>query len=147
MFAYGVVVSQQVCLCTPVSAHGPLHSECCLCPGTSAHWLGLWVHLRSWVYLGMPMSLNVSAHVWVHEAMGLQGSLCSCAHAWQCFCLCNVSRWVPMDFLMCQLVSLGSCAFTSGSLPAMCHCVSACVSMYVCLLVSTQVHLWEPVSM
>lgn len=79
------------------------------------------------------MSLNVSAHVWVHEAMGPQKNLCSCAHAWQCFRLYNVSQWAPMDFFTCQLISLGSCTFTSGSLPLLCTDASLHVS--VCMLV------------
>lgn len=29
------------------------------------------------IHLGMPMSPNVRAHVWVREAMALEGSLCS----------------------------------------------------------------------
>lgn len=111
-------MSIRVCgLTASVSLH------CCICPwlcpwrlppapGRSARCPGLWFIC---VHLGTPMCLNVSAHVWVREATALQGSLCSCAHAWQCFCLCNVSRWVPMDLFMYQPGSRGSRAFTSRS--------------------------------
>lgn len=90
----------------------------------------LWVFAFAGIYQVAPKSLNVSACVWAHEARGLHGSLCSCVLAWQCFYLCNVSQWAPVDFLMRQPTSLGSYAFTSGALPVI--CVNVSVHLYTC---------------
>ena len=50
-----------------------------------------------------------------------------------CFCLFSVPQWIPMVFLMCQLVGLGSCTFTSESPPGI--CVGGSLHVRVCVLV------------
>lgn len=124
----------------------------------------LWVSWQAWLCTSVSRPRDLSIQTVLSVPMHLcsqAGSLSSstsvgisgCAHVSECqhiclgpggrgtswesvfirFCLCSVPR-VSMGFLMCQLISLGSCTFTSGSLPE--QSVGGSLHLPVCMLVS-----------
>ena len=105
----GFVVSQQVRLCTAVSACGSLSGGCCLCP-----WLSLW-----WL---LPVSLGLSASIWACPCLRMSGHMSGSVRPWHLRGVCahELMRGSVSPCVLC----LGGCPW-----------VSLCISLeaWVCM--------------